>query len=116
MAVLRIVPNLYTDSVSSAERFYREILQLNVVMDQGWIVTYSTSAQMNPQISVIESGGSSAPVPDVSIEVDNLDEIYQRVKNTELEVLYELTQEPWGVRRFIVRDPLGKSINILEHL
>ncbi|HYN27676.1 MAG TPA: glyoxalase, partial [Burkholderiales bacterium] len=23
--------------------------------------------------------------------------------------------EPWGVRRFYVRDPFGKLINILQH-
>jgi hypothetical protein len=23
--------------------------------------------------------------------------------------------EPWGVRRFFVRDPLGKLVNILQH-
>ncbi len=29
---------------------------------------------------------------------------------------YELTDEPWGVRRFYVRDPFGKLVNILSHL
>jgi catechol 2,3-dioxygenase-like lactoylglutathione lyase family enzyme len=116
MAVLRIVPNLSTESPNSADRFYREILGLDVVMDQGWILTYAAAGQMKPQINIASGGGSGAPLPDISVEVDNLDEIYTRVKSAALDILYELTEEPWGVRRFIVRDPLGKSVNILEHI
>ncbi len=31
------------------------------------------------------------------------------------EILHPLTEEPWGVRRFFVRDPSGKVLNILAH-
>lgn len=31
------------------------------------------------------------------------------------EILHPLTDEPWGVRRFFVRDPSGKVLNILSH-
>ncbi len=26
------------------------------------------------------------------------------------------TEEPWGVRRFFVRDPDGKVVNVMSHL
>ena len=32
-----------------------------------------------------------------------------------LEIEYGPITEPWGVRRFYVRDPFGRLINILEH-
>ena len=32
-----------------------------------------------------------------------------------LEIVYGVVTEPWGVRRFYVRDPFGKTINILAH-
>ena len=31
------------------------------------------------------------------------------------DIVRELTDEPWGVRRFFVRDPGGHVINILAH-
>jgi predicted enzyme related to lactoylglutathione lyase len=31
------------------------------------------------------------------------------------EIVHPLTDEPWGVRRFFVRDPHGKVINVLSH-
>ena len=30
-------------------------------------------------------------------------------------IVYPLTDEPWGVRRFFTRDPQGLVINIVSH-
>ncbi|MGA2287514.1 MAG: VOC family protein, partial [Bradyrhizobium sp.] len=30
-------------------------------------------------------------------------------------IVYPLTDEPWGVRRFFVRDPNGAVINVVSH-
>ena len=84
-------------------------------MDHGWIVTFASPAQMAPQVSVATEGGSGTPVPDISIEVDDLDEVERRVREAGLVIEYGPTNEPWGVRRFYVRDPLGRLINILRH-
>jgi len=84
-------------------------------MDHGWIVTFASPAQMAPQVSVATEGGSGTPVPDISIEVDDLDEVERRVREAGLVIEYGPTSEPWGVRRFYVRDPLGRLINILRH-
>jgi len=84
-------------------------------MNHGWIVTFASPAQMAPQVSVATEGGSGTPVPDISIEVDDLDEVERRVREAGLVIEYGPTNEPWGVRRFYVRDPLGRLINILKH-
>jgi catechol 2,3-dioxygenase-like lactoylglutathione lyase family enzyme len=84
-------------------------------MDHGWIVTFASPAQMAPQVSVATEGGSGMPVPDISIEVDDLDEVERRVREAGLVIEYGPTSEPWGVRRFYVRDPLGRLVNILRH-
>ena len=55
-------------------------------------------------------------VPDISIEVDDVDEAYRRMKKAKFKIQYDITNEPWGVRRFYVRDPFGKLVNILSHL
>ena len=31
------------------------------------------------------------------------------------EIVHPLTDEPWGVRRFFVRDPDGNVVNIVSH-
>ncbi len=115
MTVLRIVTNIAAENTADAAMFYEDLLGLEVVMDHGWIVTYSSGETMSTQLSVATEGGSGTLVPDISIEVDNVNEIHLRAKSAGLDIVYEITDEPWGVRRFYVRDPLGKVVNILEH-
>ncbi len=83
--------------------------------DHGWIVTFAADGSSPPQISVATEGGSGTPVPDLSIEVDDLDEIYRRVLAAGIAAAYGPTNEPWGVMRFYVRDPFGRLVNIMTH-
>jgi catechol 2,3-dioxygenase-like lactoylglutathione lyase family enzyme len=70
---------------------------------------------MTVQISIASEGGSGTPVPDLSIEVDNIETALTRVKKADIPIEYGPKSEPWGVRRFFVRDPFGKLINLLQH-
>lgn len=115
MKVKRIVANMATATPSIVDAFYKTILGLEVVMDHGWIRTYASSEQMPVQISFASEGGSGTPVPDLSIEVDDLAEALRRVQAAQIPLEYGPVNEPWGVCRFFVRDPLGKLINILQH-
>lgn len=115
MKVKRIVSNVATSDVDQASTFYREILGLEVLMDLGWIRTYGSSSKMTIQVSMMTEGGSGTAVPDMSIEVDNVEEALTRVRKAGIAIEYGPATEPWGVRRFYVRDPFGKLINILQH-
>jgi catechol 2,3-dioxygenase-like lactoylglutathione lyase family enzyme len=117
MAVKRIVANVATEgaNIDAARAFYTDVLGLRLVMNLGWIMTFAADSGAAPQISIASEGGSGAPVPDLSIEVDNLDEVHQRLIAKGLRVEYGPKSEPWGVRRFYVRDPFGRLVNILAH-
>jgi catechol 2,3-dioxygenase-like lactoylglutathione lyase family enzyme len=115
MQVKRIVANLATEDIVAARSFYQGILGLDLLMDHGWLVTYGSSQKMSVQVSIASEGGSGTPVPDLSIEVDDLDTALQRMKEAKVAIEYGPADEPWGVRRFYVRDPLGRLINILMH-
>ena len=105
MSVKRIVTNIATEQVGSAHAFYCGVLGMSVAMDLGWILTFAADGAAAPQVSVAKEGGSGTQVPDISIEVDNLDEIYERVRAGGFSVEYGPVNEPWGVRRFYVRAP-----------
>lgn len=115
MNVKRIVSNVATSDLDKAGAFYKEVLGLEVLMDLGWIRTYGSSAKMTIQVSVMSEGGSGTAVPDLSIEVDDVEEALSRVRKAGITIEYGPAKEPWGVRRFFVRDPFGKLINILQH-
>ncbi len=116
MTVKRIVPNIAHAHPQDGDAFYGDILDMKVVMDHGWIRTFASDVHPKAQISIMSEGGSGTPVPDLSIEVDDLDKVLARVEEAGLAVEYGPASEPWGVRRFYVRDPFGRLVNVLSHL
>ncbi|MFA6154891.1 VOC family protein [Mesorhizobium sp.] len=115
MKVKRIVANIGTPDVAAAKRFYKDVLGLDLLMDHGWIATYGSQEEMDVQVSFAEQGGSGTPVPDLSIEVDDIEAALQGMRAAGFAVEYGPADEPWGVRRFYVRDPFGRLVNILSH-
>ena len=116
MKVKRIVANVKTIDLDKATLFYRDILGLELVMDVGWIRTYATNSATTNQLSFASRGGSDSEVADLSIEVDDLEAALDRFKEANIPLEYGPVNEPWGVRRFYVRDPFDRLINILEHV
>ena len=115
MRVKRITANIRTSDIDKADAFYHEVLGLKVIMDHGWIRTYGSDSKMTVQVSFASEGGSGTPVPDLSVEVDDIEIAVARVKKANIVIEYGPKSEPWGVRRFYVRDPFGKLLNILQH-
>lgn len=116
MAVKRIVTDIGTEKVEETKAFYETLFDLDVVMDFGWVATLSSAIEGPMQISIMTDGGSDAPAPDLSIEVDDVDVIYGKAKAIGAPIEYDLKDEPWAVRRFFTRDPAGKLINVMMHL
>jgi catechol 2,3-dioxygenase-like lactoylglutathione lyase family enzyme len=115
MKVKRIVANIAAEDAAAAKRFYHDVLGLDLLMDLGWIATYGSGQQQSVQVSIASEGGSGTPVPDLSIEVDDIDAALAAMRNAGFAIEYGPADEPWGVRRFYVRDPFGKLVNILAH-
>ena len=115
MSVRRIVPDFQAQEPGAGRDFYVDVLGLEVAMDLGWIVTFSAPGNSAAQISLMRKDASAPMQPDASIEVDDVDAVHAAARRRGYEVVYPLTDEPWGVRRFFVRDPRGKVLNILSH-
>ncbi len=115
MTVLRIVPNLAAADPTALAGFYRTLLGLDLLMDLGFIATLGSDALAPAQLSLASEGGSGTPVPVISVEVDDLDSVLARARELGAAIDYGPVSEPWGVRRFMLRDPADRLINILCH-
>ena len=115
MSVRRIVPNINSADPSAAKPFYQGVLGLDVAMDMGWIVTFASPSNAAAQVSVVASGTRSEPHADISVEVADVDACHAAAQRQGYSIVYPLTDEPWGVRRFFVRDPDGVIVNVLSH-
>ena len=116
MSVRRIVPDIRTKDLDTSRRFYLDVLGLEVAMDMGFIVTLRSSTNPTAQVSLMRDDESSAILPQMSVEVADVDDVHARAVSRGFKVVYPLTNEPWGVRRFFVTDPNGTIINVLSHI
>ncbi len=116
MHVTGVTANLPVSDVEAARRFYGDYLGLSVEeMNLGWVARYRTE---DGRASVqLVTRDATSPVDSVlSVHVgDAVEAAYAKAQSLGYEVVYPLTLEPWGVRRFFVRDPDGNVINVVSH-
>ncbi|GAA1842538.1 VOC family protein [Actinomadura bangladeshensis] len=114
MSVRRVVPNIRTEAVAENREFYG-LLGFEEVMNQGWIVTVASPSNPTAQVSFMTEDKTGPVVPDISVEVDDVDAAFAAVRESGAEIVHPLQDEEWGVRRFFVRDPGGRVVNVLGH-
>jgi predicted enzyme related to lactoylglutathione lyase len=117
MSVKRIVPNISSASMEESKAFYSSFLGLKLVMDMDWILTFASDENPTAQVSILKNDdpGNLNTAITLSMEVADVDALYEKAKTLRYEIEYEITDEPWGVRRFWVKDPNGVIINIMSH-
>ncbi|MFE2968396.1 VOC family protein [Streptomyces sp. NPDC059340] len=114
MAVRRVVPNVQSEVVRESREFYG-LLGFEEVMNHGWIVTLASPSHPAAQVSLMTSDRTAPVTPDMSVEVDDVDAAYEVLRVSGAEIVHPLQDEEWGVRRFFVRDPNGRVVNVLSH-
>jgi catechol 2,3-dioxygenase-like lactoylglutathione lyase family enzyme len=113
----------------SALTFYRDTLGLELRNDVArgdfrWI-TVGASAQ--PDVSIVLTNylnGSPADIDalaallakgalnGVHFHTDDLDSTFEKLSDSEAEIVQEPTDQPWGTRDCAVRDPSGNMVRI----
>ncbi|MEU6013791.1 VOC family protein [Streptomyces sp. NPDC047515] len=114
MAVHRVVPNIPSEAPQESREFYG-LLGFEEVMNHGWIMTLASPSAPAAQLSFMTSDKTAPVTPDLSIEVDDVDAAYAVMRDSGAEIVHALQDEEWGVRRFFVRDPNGRVVNVLGH-
>ncbi|HVI97742.1 MAG TPA: VOC family protein [Sphingomonas sp.] len=110
----RAVPNRFVADVGAAAPFFTDVLGFAVGMEAEGITTFVSPDQRTTQISVFTADPSGLE-PAYSVEVADVDAAHARALAAGCEVVYALRDEPWGVRRFFVREPGGGIANVLQH-
>ncbi|WP_069172797.1 VOC family protein [Streptomyces griseus] len=114
MPVRRVMPVIRSEAAQENREFYGR-LGLDEVMDLGWITMYASPSAPAAQVGFMTSDRTAPVDPDLSVEVDDVDAVHAAVRESGAEILHPLQDEEWGVRRFFVRDPDGRVVNVLSH-
>jgi catechol 2,3-dioxygenase-like lactoylglutathione lyase family enzyme len=114
------MPVVVTDDPAAARAFYESFLGFRMAMEaDGLFMLASPSVPTTQLIVAWESPSALDPAVrevDVSIEVEDVDAAYADARARGLEIVRPLTDEPWGIRRFFVRDPCGTTLNVASHI
>jgi catechol 2,3-dioxygenase-like lactoylglutathione lyase family enzyme len=115
MTVRRVVPDFTSNRIEETRQFYVDVFGFEIGMDMGWVLTLVSPSNPTAQIT-IQRHDPAADLPDMTIEVDDVDAAYSAAVGRGDEIAYPLRDEDWGVRRFFVRDLNGVLINVMTHL
>ncbi|MFG2291454.1 VOC family protein [Streptomyces sp. NPDC048595] len=114
MSVRRVVPDIHSDALEENRTFYG-LLGLEEVMNQGWVMTLASPTHPTAQLTFMTEDRTAPVVPDMSIEVEDVDAAYAALQAAGAEIVHPLQDEEWGVRRFFTKDPDGRIVNVLSH-
>ncbi|GAB2802848.1 VOC family protein [Streptomyces daliensis] len=114
MSVRRVMPDIASEAVEESRDFYG-LLGFEEVMNHGWVVTLASPENPTAQVTFMTHDKTAPVVPDMSVEVDDVDAVHAAVRESGAEIVHTLRDEEWGVRRFFVRDPNGRVVNVLSH-
>ncbi len=115
MSIRRVVPNVASDKPDACRDFYAGLLGFRVAMDLGWIVTFVSPSNPTAQVSVLRKDATAPVVPQITVDVADVDAVHAEAVRRGLELVHPLTDEPWGMRRFFVKDPNGVVLNVASH-
>ena len=114
MTVRRIMPYHQSRDFEATRTFYTRVLGLEEGNFGGGYIGFGSG-----QAQVLFAPPGVQPVlPDMGIDVatrEAVDAAHAEAVRAGHEVIYGPVDEPWGVRRFFVRDPDGVVISVLAH-
>jgi catechol 2,3-dioxygenase-like lactoylglutathione lyase family enzyme len=115
MSIRRVVPDIASERLDESRAFYVDVLGFEVVMDLGSVVTLASPTNPTAQITLMRRDGSSRLLPQVTVEVADVDAAFTEAVRRGTRVVFPPRDESWGVRRFFVLDPNDVVINVMSH-
>lgn len=104
---------------------------MRVAMDQDGMLMFAPRSTPTTQLIVTWVSPTAVDLEvttvDLSIEVSDVDAAFERarddgwsivreVRDDGWSIVREVRDEPWGIRRFFVRDPAGRVVNVAAHI
>jgi lactoylglutathione lyase len=107
---------IYFNDVPKAMEFYENIMGFQMVIDQGWVKIYQTSA--NGCVGLVDGArgfhkaSETKPII-LCFRVPDVDQWYEFIKAKGVEITHDIkTNSELMIRAFLFRDPEGHTIEV----
>ncbi len=123
MAKLNTYPLITVKLLKQSWDFYRELFGMSVVFEASWVVMLADHEGGPITLGLMSADHpSNPPGPEtfdgpgmiMTFQVDNAAQTLAQLKGRGAPIVYGLKDEPWGQRRFMVRDPSGILVDVVE--
>ncbi|CEN51796.1 VOC family protein [Capnocytophaga canis] len=121
---MKLNAGIITKKLAETKAFYTEILNFGVSFENEFYLLLHTPNQEAEISFLLPNHPSQQPIFQkpfqnqgvyLTIEVENVDEVYKELKNKNIPIEIELRNEPWGDRHFAIKDPNGIGIDIVTY-
>ena len=121
---MKLNAGIITEKLAETKAFYTEILNFGVSFENEFYLLLHTPNRKAEISFLLPNHPSQQPIFQkpfqnqgvyLTIEVENVDEVYKELKNKNIRIEIELRNEPWGDRHFTIKDPNGIGIDIVTY-
>lgn len=121
---MKLNAGIVTDKLAETKAFYTEVLGFGVSFENEFYLLLHTPNQKSEISFLLPNHPSQQPLFHkafqgqgmyLTIEVDDVDKVYKKLKNKGVEIKIDIRNEPWGDRHFAIQDPNGIGIDLVEY-
>ena len=115
---------IVTSKIAETKRFYTETLGFGVSFENEFYLLMHSPNQESEISFLLPNHPSQQPIFQqpftgvgmyLTIEVDDVDMLYNKLKSTGTVIEIYIKDEPWGDRHFAIKDPNGIGIDIVKY-
>ena len=121
---MKLNAGILTEKIAETKKFYCEVLDFGVTFENDFYLLLHTPNHQ-AEISFLLPHHPSQqpffhqPFPGqgmyLTVEVDDVDAWYEKIKAKGIAITVELRDEPWGDRHFAIEDPNGIGIDMVRY-
>jgi len=119
-------PVMVTKKLEAEKQFYESVFSFHAVFYDPKFYLHLVSPSTGIQLGFLIPDHITQPeflhpkmITDgfvISLEVKNAAQAYAQAKKIDLEIVMQLKEETWGQIHFMLKDPAGFRIDIVQHL
>ena len=87
MSIRRAMPDIRSEAMEESREFYG-LLGFEEVMNHGWVMTLASPSNPTAQVTFMSHDKTAPVVPDMSVEVDDVDAAYAVMRESGAEVVH----------------------------
>ncbi len=121
---MKLNAGVITEKLTETKQFYQDILGFSTTFENEFYLLLSTPGNQSQLSFLLPNHPSQQPLFQsrfagegmyLTIEVDDVDALYQSIKDKGVEIKIDIRDEPWGDRHFAIQDPNGIGIDLVKY-